>query len=178
MPSQRLDISKQKETLAQFAERYKILSQPQTVNNIMRGFTIYMDNMLKKRLQSLPTHPRDTGLLQKSWELPMLYLNTHSGKVWQVYLNNTATVGQQARLKNRASQVVHRKKKLSGRHNLKRYMPFVDKRTKFYTKQLRIIRNKINPSFKYFIGNYVLHQASLKGLLSPQELMLYEKEFT
>ena len=51
-------------------------------------------------LEQLPTHPKDTGLLKKSWVLPKSYLLTHTGRVWQVYLNNTATVGQQAALKN------------------------------------------------------------------------------
>ena len=178
MATAKLNISNKNETLAEMANRYRILSQPSTVNSIMRSFTYYMDNMLKKRLESLPSHPKDTGLLQKSWQIPELYLKTHSGKVWQVYLNNTATVGQQASLKSLKEGMVHHKKKRIGRHNLKRYMPFVDKRTKFYTKQLRIIRNKVDTSFKYFMGNYVLHQASMKGLLSPQELLHYGEEFT
>lgn len=178
MVATKLNVNNKKETLAEMAQRYKILSHPATVNNIMRSFTYYMDNMLKERMESLPNHPKDTGLLKKSWQIPEMYLKTHSGKMWQVYLNNTATVGQQAQLKNQSMGTVHRKKKLTGRHNLKRYMPFVDKRTKFYTRQLRVIRNKVDSSFKYFMGNYVLHQASVKGLLTPEESMRYTEEFT
>ena len=172
----KLNINQKKETLAQFAERYKILAQPRTIDMVMRKFTARMDNLLKQRLESLPTHPKDTGLLQKSWELPRNYLMTHSGKVWQVYLNNTATVGQQAALKNNMVGTVHRKKKRVGKHNLKRYMPFVDDRTKFYTKQLRVVRNKVDTEFKKFVGD-VLWEARRAGLVSSSEMSMFEKEF-
>lgn len=172
----KLNVGQKKETLAQFAERYRILAQPRTIDMVMRKFTARMDNLLKQRLESLPTHPKDTGLLQRSWELPRSYLLSHTGKIWQVYLNNTATVGQQAALKANISGVVHRKKKRVGRHNLKRYMPFVDKRTKFYTKQLRVIRNKVDSEFKKFI-NDVLWEANKAGLMSPSEVASWEAEF-
>ena len=172
----KLGVGHKKETLAQFAERYRILAQPRTIDNVMRKFTARMDKLLKDRLESLPSHPKDTGLLKKSWQLPKTYLLSHTGRVWQVYLNNTATVGQQASLKNAQGNVVHRKKKRVGRHNLKRYMPFVDKRTKFYTKQLRVIRNKVDKEFKEFI-NDVLWEANKVGLLSPAEVASWEQEF-
>lgn len=94
----KLNVGQKKETLSQFAERYRILAQPRTIDMVMRKFTARMDNLLKQRLESLPTHPKDTGLLQRSWELPRSYLLSHTGKIWQVYLNNTATVGQQLSL--------------------------------------------------------------------------------
>lgn len=174
--SPKLSVGHKKETLAQFAERYRILAQPRTIDNVMRKFTARMDKLLKDRLESLPSHPKDTGLLKRSWQLPKAYLLSHTGRVWQVYLNNTATVGQQASLKNAQGNVVHRKKKRVGRHNLKRYMPFVDKRTKFYTKQLRVIRNKVDKEFKEFI-NDVLWEANRVGLLSPSEVASWEQEF-
>lgn len=146
MPSNRINIPN--ETLEQFVERYRVLSNPQFVNAIMRRVTMAVDGELKFRLETLPTHPKDTGLMKRSWVLPEQYLRTHFGKVWQAYLNNTATVGEQARLKAGLSNMVHRKKKRIGRHNLKRYMPWVDKRTKFYTKQLRVVKNKISSIFK------------------------------
>ena len=136
------------ETLQGMVDRYRVLSNPQFVNYIMRRVTTTIDGELKFRLQNLASHPKDTGLMKRSWALPENYLKTHFGKTWQVYLLNTATVGEQAKLKMGMSNTVHRKKKRIGRHNLKRYMPFVDKRTRFYTKQLRVIRNKINPIFK------------------------------
>lgn len=136
------------ETLQDMVNRYRVLSNPQFVNYIMRKVTTAVNEELKFRLENLPSHPKDTGLMKRSWVLPEQYLKTHFGKNWQVYLLNTATVGEQARLKAGMMNTVHRKKKRIGRHNLKRYMPFVDKRTKFYTKQLRVIRNKINPIFK------------------------------
>lgn len=176
MAKTKLDIGHKKETLAQFAERYKVLAHPKTVEDIMRKFTYRMDVLLKERMQSLANHPKDTGLLKKSWQIPKTYLLTHSGRAWQVYLNNTATVGQQAALKNAQGNVVHRKKKRVGRHNLKRYMPFVDKRTKFYTKQIRVIRNKVDGEFKKFI-NDVLWEANKVGLLSPSEVAVWQEEF-
>lgn len=172
----KLGVGHKKETLAQFAERYRILAQPRTIDNVMRKFTARMDKLLKDRLESLASHPKDTGLLKRSWQLPETYLLSHTGRVWQVYLNNTATVGQQASLKNAQGNVVHRKKKRVGRHNLKRYMPFVDNRTKFYTKQLRVIRNKVDKEFKEFI-NDVLWEANRVGLLSPSEVASWEQEF-
>lgn len=172
----KLGVGHKKETLAQFAERYKVLAHPKTVEDIMRKFTYRMDVLLKERMQSLANHPKDTGLLKKSWQIPKTYLLTHSGRAWQVYLNNTATVGQQAALKNAQGNVVHRKKKRVGRHNLKRYMPFVDKRTKFYTKQIRVIRNKVDGEFKKFI-NDVLWEANKVGLLSPSEVAVWQEEF-
>lgn len=172
----KLGVGHKKETLAQFAERYKVLAHPKTVEDIMRKFTYRMDVLLKERMQSLANHPKDTGLLKKSWQIPKTYLLTHSGRAWQVYLNNTATVGQQAALKNAQGNVVHRKKKRVGRHNLKKYMPFVDKRTKFYTKQIRVIRNKVDGEFKKFI-NDVLWEANKVGLLSPSEVAVWQEEF-
>lgn len=172
----KLGVGHKKQTLAEFAERYKVLAHPKTVEDIMRKFTYRMDVLLKERMQSLANHPKDTGLLKKSWQIPKTYLLTHSGRAWQVYLNNTATVGQQAALKNAQGNVVHRKKKRVGRHNLKRYMPFVDKRTKFYTKQIRVIRNKVDGEFKKFI-NDVLWEANKVGLLSPSEVAVWQEEF-
>lgn len=172
----KLGVEHKKETLAQFAERYKVLAHPKTVEDIMRKFTYRMDVLLKERMQSLANHPKDTGLLKKSWQIPKTYLLTHSGRAWQVYLNNIATVGQQAALKNAQGNVVHRKKKRAGRHNLKRYMPFVDKRTKFYTKQIRVIRNKVDGEFKKFI-NDVLWEANKVGLLSPSEVAVWQEGF-
>lgn len=143
------------ETLQGMVNRYRVLSNEQFVSKIMKEVTIRLDKQLKEKLESLATHPEDTGLLKESWQLPTLYLNTHTGKVWSVYLINTATVGEQAKLKDVKEGRVHRKKKRVGRHNLKRYMPFVDKHTKFYTKQLRVIRNKINPIYKQVIYEYL-----------------------
>lgn len=172
----KLGVGHKKETLAQFAERYRVLAHPKTVEDIMRKFTYRMDILLKQRMESLANHPKDTGLLKKSWQIPKTYLLTHSGRAWQVYLNNTATVGQQALLKDAQGNVVHRKKKRVGRHNLKRYMPFVDKRTKFYTKQLRVIRNKVDSEFKKFIRD-VLWEANKAGFMSSSEMSMWEKEF-
>lgn len=136
------------ETLEDFVNRYRVLSNPQFVNLIMKKVTIAVDTELKFRLESLASHPKDTGLMKRRWVIPEQYLKTHYGKKWQVYLLNTATVGEQARIKYAQTGMTHRKKKRIGRHNLKRYMPWVDKKTKFYTKQLRVIRNKIGPIFR------------------------------
>lgn len=171
-----LNINGKKETLAEFAERYRILAQPKTIQMIMQKFTARMDRLLKDRLESLPSHPKDTGLLKRSWQLPTAYLLTHTGRAWQVYLNNTATVGEQARLKSGLNNTIHRKKKRVGRHNLKRYLPFVDKRTKFYTKQLRVIRNKVDSEFKKFIAD-VLWEANKAGFMSDTEMKQWETEF-
>lgn len=169
-----LEIGGKIETLADFAQRYKILSSPQVIQIAMKRFTQRMDLILKSRMETLSSHPRETGLMQRSWELPKLYLNTHTGKVWSVYLLNTATVGKQAELKKLKKG--HRKKKRIGRHNLKRYMPYVDDRTKFYTKQLRVIKNKVDMQFKIFIRDF-LYNAHQKGWLTEDEINQVRKEF-
>lgn len=172
----KLGVGHKKETLAQFAERYKVLSNPSVVQKIMRAFTYSIDKDLKFRLETLVSHPKDTGLLKRSWEIPVNYLKLHNGKSWQVYLINTATVGQQAFLKNAQGKVVHRKKKRVGRHNLKRYMPFVDKRTKFYTKQLRVIRNTLDKKFKTFISETIM-QAYYQGVITSEEMANFNQDF-
>lgn len=159
------------ETLQGMVARYRVLSSEQFVSHIMRQVTTKLDKELKQRLESLSTHPEDTGLLKKSWVLPKLYLKTHTGKVWSVYLNNTATVGQQAKLKEARDNPTHRKKKRVGRHNLKRYMPYVDKRTEFYSNQLKVIRNKINPIFKKTIYEQLYHLYQLRPELATEKEM-------
>lgn len=160
------------ETLEQFAERYRVLSNPQLIQMIMRSVTIELDRVLLSRMSTLSTHPKDTGLMKRSWVLPEQYLKTHFGRTWQVYLINTATVGEQARLKEaQKGGIVHRKKKRTGRHNLKRYMPWVDEKTKFYTKQLRVIRNKIRPIFQEQLITYLCRIRDLHpGALNSEEL--------
>ena len=176
-PTNKINIPN--ETLEQFVERYRVLSHPQFVNNIMRRVTYYgsinrkiVDRQLKYRMDTLSDHPKDTGLMKRSWVLPEQYIKTHFGKTWQVYVLNTATVGEQARLKEaQKGGFIHKKKKRTGRHNLKRYMPWVDKRTKFYTKQLRVIRNKIKPIFhEQIIKCLILLREEMPGVLNPQEL--------
>lgn len=160
------------ETLQGMVARYRVLSNEHFVSkHIMREVTIRLDKELKQKLESLLTHPKDTGLLKKSWVLPKLYLNTHTGKVWSVYLNNTATVGQQAKLKEARDNPTHRKKKRVGRHNLKRYMSYVDKRTEFYSKQLKVIRNKINPIYKQVIYEQLYHLYQLRPELATEKEM-------
>lgn len=174
----RIDIPN--ETLEQFAERYRVVSSPQFVNVVMRKVTIELDRELLSRMSTLSTHPKDTGLMKRSWVMPEQYLKTHFGRTWQVYLINTATVGEQARLKDAQMAktnygVIHRKR--TGRHNLKRYMPWVDKRTKFYTKQLRVLRNKIKPIFKEQLVNCLARVRDLRpDLLSPEEIIMLRKD--
>lgn len=168
------------ETLEQFAERYRIISSPQFVNVVMRKVTIELDRELLSRMANLSTHPKDTGLMKKSWVMPEMYLKTHYGKQWQVYLLNTATVGEQARLKDAQTVGTNRitkRRKRTGRHNLKRYMPWVDKRTKFYTKQLKVLRNKIKPIFKEQLVDCLARVRDLRpDLLSPEETIMLRQD--
>lgn len=165
-------IAINKESLTDFVNRYRVLSNEQFVSKfIMKEVTKKLDLELKQRMESLPTHPKDTGLMQKSWRLPEKYLNIHTGTRWEVYLENTATVGQQSRLKDAMVGRVHRKRKRVGRHNNKRYMPFVDERTKFYTKQLRVVRNKINPIFRETVYNALYNLYQLRPDLASKEEM-------
>lgn len=176
MATPRIPVNK-KESLADMVARYKILAEPKTVNTGMLLFTLNEDLKLYDMLVSDSKHPKDTGLLKESWVKPaerggkysdskiydMINLLTTpgfqqykgsfaSGK-FNVYVLNTATVGEQARRKSGLH--LRKKKKLSGRHNLKRYMPFVDKRTQFYTKKLRIVRQQIDSDWKKFVPEYL-----------------------
>lgn len=171
MATPRISIgADKKESLSQMVERYKILAEPQTINQGLMFFTLQQDAKLYNMLKQDPTHPKDTGLLKESWIPPvrrigggamelqttpyfgMYKASLQSGK-FNVYVLNTATVGEQARRKEGLHK--HRKKKLSGKHNLKRYMPFVDERTKFYTKKLRVVRQGLNKDWKEFVSNYL-----------------------
>lgn len=167
-----------KESLEQMAARYKILAEPKTVYQGLVFFTLKQDWKLYKMLKQDPQHPKDTGLLKESWIPPATvkqstmgsvildsniisdiqptqYFSQYKGsfvnKKFNVYVLNTATVGEQARRK----AGIHRKKKLTGRHNLKRYMPWVDKRTGFYSKKLRIIKQGLDKDWKSFVRNYL-----------------------
>lgn len=169
MATPRIPVNK-KESLADMVARYKILAEPKTVNTGMLLFTLNEDLKLYNMLVSDGKHPKDTGLLKESWVKPankngtdMINLSTTPGfqqykgsfasGTFNVYVLNTATVGEQARRKSGLH--LRRKKKLSGRHNLKRYMPFVDKRTQFYTKKLRIVRQQMDSDWKKFVPEYL-----------------------
>ena len=173
--------SDKKENLAQMVQRYKMLAEPKTIMSGLFYFTLLQDWKLYKMLKSMPDHPKDTGLLQESW-IPPAYMPTdrqtglelggldnlkltpfyssykaglQSGK-FNVYVLNKATVGEQARRKHPFG--AKRKKKFSGRHNLKRYMTWVDKRTKFYTKKLRVVRQQLDSEWKKFVPEYIYHK--------------------
>ena len=179
----RFSVAGKKENLAQMLERYRILAEPKTVKTGLFYFTLYEDIKLYNKLKTMPDHPKDTGLLQESWVLPARLTDFYmgggnmtkmeltsefsqykgsfvSGK-FNVYVLNTATVGEQARRKHPGGP--KRVKKFSGRHNLKRYLPFVDKRTRFYTKALRSIRQGIDKDWKEFVSQY-LYSMGVKGI--------------
>lgn len=159
-----------KESLSQMVERYKILAEPQTINQGLMFFTLQQDVKLYEMLKQDPSHPKDTGLLKESWIPPVRkvgggvmniqptpdfqkYKASFMARNFNVYVLNTATVGEQA--KRKSGLHTRRKKKLSGRHNLKRYMPFVDKQTQFYTKKLRIIKQGLDKDWKQFVSDYL-----------------------
>lgn len=173
--------SNRKENLQQMMERYKILSEPQTVFTGLTYFTLKQDWKLYKLLKMDPNHPVDTGLMKEKWIPPARieqiqtfegdwedkvgieairstpYFSQYKASIqsgqFNVYVLNTATVGEQASRKSGLH--THRKKKLSGRHNLKRYMPFVDERTGFYTNKLRQIKQEMNIEWREFVPRYL-----------------------
>lgn len=166
------------ESLQELVNRYRILSEPATIKKGLTYFTLHQDFKLYNMLISDGRHPKDTGLLKKSWLLPAIprmndegettdvnqfrgtpYFGKYkpsfqSGK-FNVYLLNSATVGKQASLKYQQMGWGHRKKKLIRRHNLKRYLPFVDARTGFYSKKLRVIRQGLDKDWKRFVKSYL-----------------------
>lgn len=173
-----------RENLAQMVQRYKLLAEPRTVNEGLLYFTLRQDWKLYKMLKQDPSHPKDTGLLQESWippakikqiqldrgdasskvdstffsdirttsEFSQYRMNFMSGK-FNVYVLNKATVGEQARRKRPLGP--KRIKKFSGRHNLKRYLPWVDARTHFYSKKLRIVRQQLDKEWKQFVPQFL-----------------------
>lgn len=148
----KLNISGKAESLKDFVNRYERLSDPRFIRKAMQAFTYKEDVKLYDKVTRDPRHPRDTGTLQKSWVHPSKYLQKYNSTHYSVYLINTATVGEQSKMYSSINGVIHRKKKRIGRHNLKRYMPWVDKRTKFYTNKLRVIKNSLDRDFKRFIS--------------------------
>lgn len=175
MATPRIPVNK-KESLADMVARYKILAEPKTVNTGMLLFTLNEDLKLYNMLVSDDKHPKDTGLLKESWVKPAIktgddminllmtpgfqqYKGSFASGTFNVYVLNTATVGEQARRKSGLHS--RTKKKLTGRHNLKRYMPFVDKRTQFYTKKLRKLRQKLDSDWKKFVPQYLYSMAGV-----------------
>lgn len=181
MATPRISIgANRKESLTEMVERYKILAEPKTIYTGLTFFTLRQDWKLYKMLKQDPTHPEDTGLLKESWIPPVFIKQSKLGSVildsnlisdihltqyfpqyrgsfesgkFNVYVLNTATVGEQVRRKHGVR--LGKRKKSAGRHSLKRYMPWVDKRTQFYSKKLRIIKQGIDKDWKSFVKNYL-----------------------
>lgn len=171
MATPRISIgANRKESLTEMVERYKTLAEPKTIYTGLTFFTLRQDMKLYKMLKEDPTHPKDTGLLKESWIPPVKitgggitniqpteyfaqYRGSFESKKFNVYVLNTATVGQQALRKSGVR--IGKRKRSSGKHNLKRYMPFVDKRTQFYSKKLRIVRQQLDKEWKYFVSDYI-----------------------
>ena len=165
-----------KESLAQLVERYKIISEPKFIASGLFYFTLKQDLKLYYKLKTMPNHPKDTGLLQESWVPParligggatdieltsgfQQYKGSFVSGKFNVYVLNTATVGEQARRKYPNGP--KRKKKFSGRHNLKRYMKWVDQRTGFYTKALRTVRQELDKEWKRFVPEYLFEKVGI-----------------
>ena len=133
--------------IAELAEKYKILAQV-APEIICREVATRTDMDLVMRLKN--KSPKDTTLLSQKWRIPSQYLRTHKGKIWEIYAINEATVGEQKKLKY-AKEGWTPKRKLSGRHNNKRYAKWVNAHGKhkgFYDRELRVVRQKIPMYFK------------------------------
>lgn len=162
----------QEGSLKDLVNKISYLAQPENVDNFMRKFTGVVDNELVRRLKSLSKteHPKDTGLLQESWQVPAAYLQNHSGKSWQVYAENTATIGEWKLRKSKLGKtykVKNRRGNVSFRNN-RRYLRYVESKTGFYSKQLRVIKQEIPGFFTRYV-NMWLRLMWEGGYISQQE---------
>ncbi len=164
------------ENFAQMVERYKGLAQPQVIHTGLIFFTISQDLKLYNMLVTDKAHPIDTGLLKQKWVRPAIktgnnvtdlqftpdirkYVGSFASGVYNVYVLNEATIGEQQKLKYAKENWGHfKKKKVRGSYKLKRYLKYVDKRTDFYSSKLRIIRQGLNAEWKNFVPNYLLRR--------------------
>ena len=181
MATERIPIgSNRKENLAEMVARYKRLAEPKIVQAGLMYFTLQQDLKLYKLLVQDPKHPKDTGLLKNKWALPALptgggvteieitkhfqkYKPSFSSGKFNVYLLNEATVGEQQRLKYQKEGWGHfKKKKVRGSYKLKRYFKFVEQRTGFYSKKLRIVRQQLNSEWKKFVVEYLYERFERK----------------
>ena len=164
-------------SLAALAEKYKWLAHPDTVRWIMQMVTAECDKQLVILLRNEPEHPKDTTLMQNRWQIPISYLKTHSGDVWEIYAENTATVGERQQILERRFTGTHRKKKRTGKHNLKRYAKWVLKtQSKFYTKNLRIIHQKLPGIFKDILMQKVSFVAVQRGMFTSEQEYQFGKD--
>lgn len=181
--SAKLSLKTQKESLQDLVNRYRELQNPRYVQTQMIKFTLKQDlklyNSLKGKLNSKTGTPMDTGLLESSWVKPVsisgsisggsmhfapgtpLYLTPFKSGNYSIYVLNTATVGQQQKLKYAKEGWGHfKKKKVRGSYKLKRYLRYVNsnpgKNKEFYTKQLRNIRQHLNSEWKNFVKDELL----------------------
>lgn len=180
MPVARISIGAgRKESLQQMVERYKRLAEPKTVYMGLTFFTLQQDIKLYELLRNDPSHPKDTGLLKRSWLPPARrtgggvteisptgdfsqYRSSFSNKRFNVYVLNNATVGKQQDLKYAQMGWSHFKKRTHKTHyRLRRYMPFVDARTEFYTKKLRTIRQQMDGDWKRFVSEYLYESVGI-----------------
>lgn len=178
--SAKLSLKTKKESLQDLVNRYRELQNPRYVQTQMIKFTLKQDlklyNRLKGKLNGKTGTPIDTGLLESSWVKPVsissdgmhftpgtpLYLTPFKSGNYSVYVLNTATVGQQQKLKYAKEGWGHfKKKKVRGSYKLKRYLRYVNsnpgKNKEFYTKQLRDIRQHLNSEWKTFVSDELLY---------------------
>lgn len=170
--SPRLSLNGKKENLQDLVNKYKQLQNPTYCKSKMIEFTLKQDLKLYNRLKGTGT-PKDTGLLEKSWVKPCS-LNSQGGVqstpgtrsyagsllsgTYNVYVLNTATIGEQQKLKYAKEGWGHfKKRKVRGSYKLKRYLKYVDKQNEFYTRQLRNIRQGINKEWKEFVNEDLLY---------------------
>lgn len=164
-------------SLAGLAEKYKWLARPETMRWIMQNITALCDKQLVQLLRNEPEHPTDTTLMQHRWKIPVVYLQTHSGDVWEIYAENTATVGERLDILKRNFTGTPRKKRARGTYRLKRYAKWVlQKDSRFYTKNLRIVHQKLPGIFKEFMVQQVGFLAAQKGIFTVEQEYQFGKD--
>lgn len=173
--SPRLSLKSKKESLQDLVNRYRQLQNPRYCKSKMIEFTLKQDLNLYNKLKFVT--PKDTGLLAKSWVKPCTlngqggiqtvpgtkdYVGSLISGTYSVYVLNTATIGEQQKLKYAKEGWGHfKKKKIRGSYRLKRYLRYVDsnpgRNHHFYTKQLRLIKQGLNREWKEFVNDELLY---------------------
>lgn len=163
-----------KSELKSFAQKYEFLSKLANNHTFFNNFVLAVDKKLYKELTQDASHPKDTGLMKKSWVIPEDYVNRNTSKECDVFLENTATVGQQYQLKygkalySAGNYTYRGRRGLAGRR-LRRYMPYVDDKTKFYTKKLRIVTQQVHTMFKKYLY-YTIMRPHIEPQLSSYSM--------
>jgi hypothetical protein len=172
---QRSNVNTAKESLSQFAERYRAFSNPKVVDYLMKSVAMTLVKDLQLKVQTSKSHPVDTGLLKESWEIPQ-NLKKSNGE-YQVYLDNTATTAAQHFRKTGTLLGKSGRKKSRGSFGKQKtkYVKYVPGAINLYNRKLRVVTQKVQFVFSEVFRSFLMKYVQAGQLTVEQAFNLVEK---